>query len=313
VRVALYSKPQSSEHRLGIGLPNGRIMDAMDAAEVLGAGKDQIGLLRSLKICLQAGETGTGLLRRVDAWARENPQKADALSMDETQVQFHAPVVDPGKFLCVGKNSKHHLEELVRTNLIKEIPQEPTGFIKVASCLAGHGAKVKRPDDIRQLDYEVEMGFVISKGGMGVSKADALDHVFGITVHNDLTSREIQRREVISGTRFWTAKNSPGFGPVGPYVVTLDEIADLHDLYLTCHVNGELRNRFCTGELIYDIPAIIEHHSRYVPLEPGDLFSTGAAGGVAAAQENAEALYLKPGDVVDAGIEGVMTLRNHIV
>lgn len=313
MRVALYSTDTDTVPRLGVGIAGNRILDAASAARKLGAEGATPASLATLKTCLEAGEAGTALLRRVDAWAKENPEDAEALSLSEGDVRFHPPVENPGKFLCVGKNSKFHLEELVRTKLIAEIPQEPTGFIKVASCMVGHEAEVARPKDIVQFDYEVEMAFVVGRPGIGVSKEDALDHVFGITVLNDLTAREIQRREVVSGTRFWTAKNMPGFGPIGPYVVTLDEIEDLRDLYLTCTVNGDVRNRFSTSELIYDIPAIIEHHSRYVPLEAGDLFSTGAAGGVAAAQDNADELYLKPGDVVDATLEGVMTLRTHII
>lgn len=228
-------------------------------------------------------------------------------------VNYLPPIPNPDKFFCVGKNYRDHLDELVRTGLIKEVPQEPTGFIKLNSVMVGHCASVQRPPDIVQFDYEPELAFVISKPAYRVSKADAMKYVFGITVFNDLTAREIQKREVQSGTRFWTAKNMPGFGPIGPCVVTMDEISDVDDLWLTCTVNGEQRSRFNTSGQIFKIPDIIEHFSRYMPLHPGDIFATGSAGGIAAAQENADALYLKPGDVIDVAIENVVSLRTNIV
>jgi 2-keto-4-pentenoate hydratase/2-oxohepta-3-ene-1,7-dioic acid hydratase in catechol pathway len=140
-----------------------------------------------------------------------------------------------------------------------------------------------------------------------------MEHVAGIMVFNDLTAREVQRREQASGTRFWTAKNMPGFGPVGPFLVTLDEVGAIDDLWLTCAVNGESRIRFNTSEMIFKVPDIIEHFSRYLPLDVGDTFSTGAPGGVAVAGDGAENLYLKPGDVVDVGIESLLRLRTHVV
>src|SRR5262249_3671377 len=177
----------------------------------------------------------------------------------------------------------------------------------------GHDAQVKRPPGIVQFDYEPELVFIIGKPAYRVAKADAMRHVFGITVFNDLTAREVQKREVQMGTRFWTAKNMPGFGPIGPVVATMDEIKDVNDLWLTCTVNGHQRSRFNTSGQIFKIPDVIEHFSRYIPLLPGDLFATGSAGGIAAAQENPEQLYLKPGDVIDIAIENVVSLRTRIV
>lgn len=246
---------------------------------------------------------------------RDTIERASATShmVPLNKVTFLPPIPNPDKFLCVGKNYRDHLEELKRTNLIKEIPTEPTGFIKLNSVMVGHDAEVKRPPDIIEFDYEPELVFVIGKPGYRISKAEVMDYVFGITVFNDLTAREIQKREVQMGTRFWTAKNMPGFGPIGPFVVTMDEIEDVNDLWLTCAVNGHQRSRFNTSGQIFKIPDIIEHYSRYIPLHPGDIFATGSAGGIAAAQEDAESLYLKPGDVIDIAIEDVVSLRTRIV
>jgi 5-carboxymethyl-2-hydroxymuconate isomerase/acylpyruvate hydrolase len=140
-----------------------------------------------------------------------------------------------------------------------------------------------------------------------------MDYVVGVTVLNDLTDRDMQKREVASGSRFWTSKNAPGFGPIGPEIVTMDEIGDPYDLWMTCSVNGEERMRVNTSEQIWKMNDILEHFSRYIPIAPGDMFSTGAPGGVAVGKPNAENLYLKPGDVVECSIEGITTLRTTIV
>jgi 2-keto-4-pentenoate hydratase/2-oxohepta-3-ene-1,7-dioic acid hydratase in catechol pathway len=239
--------------------------------------------------------------------------KATGILAPLSTVTFAPPVPDPGKFLCVGKNSRAHLEELRRNDLIRELPQEPTGFIKLNEVLVGHDAKVARPPGITTLDYEPEMAFAVSRPGQRIRREHAMEYVAGITLFNDLTAREIQKREVVSGTRFWTSKNMPGFGPVGPYLITLDEVHDPHDLWLTLSVNGEQRIRVNTRDYIFRIPDIIEHFSRYLTLAPGDMFSTGVPGGVAVGQPNADELFLRPGDLVEVGFENLAVLRTHIV
>ncbi len=229
-----------------------------------------------------------------------------------SQIKFLPPITNADKFLCVGKNYRTHLEELKRTNLIKEIPEEPTSFIKLNTCLVGHQATVLRPDGITRLDYEPELVFVIGKRAHGAKKADAFKHIIGVTILNDLTCRDLQLREVASGSRFWTAKNIPGFGPLGPEIITMDEIPDPYNLWMTCSVNGEQRMRVNTSDQIWKLPDIIEHFSRFIPIEVGDMFSTGAPGGVAVGKENAADLYLKDGDVVECAIEGISSLSTTI-
>jgi 2-keto-4-pentenoate hydratase/2-oxohepta-3-ene-1,7-dioic acid hydratase in catechol pathway len=229
-------------------------------------------------------------------------------------ITFLPPIPDANKFLCVGKNYRTHLEELKRTDLIKEMPQEPTCFVKLNDCLTGHDTDVVRPPTVTHLDYEPELVFVIGKPAYQVKADNAFDYVAGLTILNDLTCRDTQKREVASGSRFWTAKNAPGFGPLGPEIVTLDEIPDAYDLWMTCAVNGEPRMRVNTSDQIWKLPRIIEHFSRLVPLVPGDMFSTGAPGGVAVGKPNAEELFQKPGDVVECAFEEpAMVLRNRIV
>jgi len=255
---------------------------------------------------------GSGVMEQAKSWVAA-AEDHSALLIDAKNITYLPPITDAEKFLCVGKNYRTHLEELKRTNLIKEIPQEPTSFIKLNSCLSGHEARVVRPNGITRLDYEPELVFVIGKRALGAKKAEAMDYVAGVTILNDLTCRDLQLREVASGSRFWTGKNIPGFGPLGPEIVTIDEIPNVYNLWMTCSVNGQERMRVNTVDQIWKISDILEHFSRFIPIEAGDMFSTGAPGGVAVGKENAEDLYLKPGDVVECSIDGISTLRTTIV
>jgi 2-keto-4-pentenoate hydratase/2-oxohepta-3-ene-1,7-dioic acid hydratase in catechol pathway len=269
----------------------------------------------SMKRLLALGKPGLDRVKQlIDHAANAETRLPAGTLIDSASIDFLPPIPDADKFLCVGKNYRTHLEELRRTDLIRETPTEPTGFIKLNSCLTGHGSDVVRPDGIVHLDYEPELVFVIGKRALGVKKEHAFDCIAGITLLNDLTCRDLQKREVASGSRFWTGKNIPGFGPLGPCIITMDEVPDPYDIWVTCSVNGEQRMRVNTGDQIWKLPDIIEHFSRYIPLEPGDMFSTGAPGGVAVGKPNAAELFLKPGDVVECAFEKpAMVLRNRIV
>ena len=313
MRLATFTLPSTpAQHRVGV-LTGDRLLDIAEAARMAGAPAEM--QVRSLKQLFALGDAGLRQVARFADAAKDTGAATFASALHEVdKVGFAPPISDADKFLCVGKNYRTHLDELQRTGLIKEMPNEPTGFVKLNACLAGHDCDVKRPSTVKQLDYEPEMVFVIGKRAFQVGADRALEHIVGITLLNDLTCRETQKREVVSGSRFWTSKNAPGFGPLGPYVVTMDEVRDPYDIWVTCSVNGEQRMRVNTSEQIWKIPAIVEHFSRLIPLEPGDMFSTGAPGGVAVGKANAEALFLKPGDVVECAFESPrMTLRTRIV
>jgi 2-keto-4-pentenoate hydratase/2-oxohepta-3-ene-1,7-dioic acid hydratase in catechol pathway len=145
-------------------------------------------------------------------------------------LKFLPPIPDPSKFFCVGKNNKKHREELAANKMLTEVPNEPTGFIKLTSTMSGDGDEVVKPAGIVKLDYEPELCYVVGKRAHGVKKADAMEYISGFTLTNDVSAREIQQREVASGSRFWTAKNMPGFAPVGPYILTMDEVPDTDNL-----------------------------------------------------------------------------------
>lgn len=313
MRLAFVARTAGAKPALAVRIDDGTLLDVVAADRVFGLGYRPAG---SIKTLAEAGKAGLDRVRAVvDAMADIAGAGIDVspVTIAEDEALFFPPVPDPSKFLAVGKNYRAHLSELERHGMIKEMPGEPTGFIKINGALAPHNGVVRRPQGIVSFDYEPELAFVIGARASGVKAEDALDHVLGITAFNDLTAREIQKREVESGTRFWTAKNMPGFGPLGPYVVTLDEVADLGDLWLSCVVNGEQRLRFSTRDQIYAIPQIIEHFSRFIPLESGDVMATGCQEGTAFGQPNASELFLKPGDVVEVNLEGFMTLRTHVI
>jgi len=308
MRLITFSVRGAGSPRIGVRVAR-QVLDLSAAAGVAG----ESALPARMKDLLAAGKPAMKQVRQLSAEAHADRAGFAAALLDEREISYLPPIPDADKFLCAGKNYRTHLEELKRNDLLTETPREPTGFIKLNSCLCGHNARVARPEGIVSLDYEPELVFVIGKRALGARKKNAFDYVAGVTILNDLTCRDLQKREVASGSRFWTGKNIPGFGPLGPEIVTMDEIPDPYDLWMVCAVNGEQRMRVNTRDQIWKLPDLLEHFSRFIPFEPGDMFSTGAPGGVAVGKPNAAELFLKPGDMVECSIEGVATLRTHIV
>jgi 2-keto-4-pentenoate hydratase/2-oxohepta-3-ene-1,7-dioic acid hydratase in catechol pathway len=292
-----------NEARFGITSGN-HLVDVVAAANALHRSVPAI----SVKTALTSGAHTLSALKELVVAAEQAK-----LLRPITGVKFLPPIPDPSKFFCVGKNNKKHREELAANKMLTEVPNEPTGFIKLISTMSGDGDEVVKPADITTLDYEPELCYVVGKRAHGVKKANAMDYISGFTLMNDVSAREIQKREVASGSRFWTAKNMPGFAPVGPYVLTMDEVADTDNLWVTCDVNGKQRLRSNTGDYLYKIADVLEHFSRYVVFEPGDLIAMGAPSGVAVGQPNAAELYLQPGDDMVISFEGLMSLRTRIV
>jgi 2-keto-4-pentenoate hydratase/2-oxohepta-3-ene-1,7-dioic acid hydratase in catechol pathway len=270
MRLATFFRQSApGQPRLG-ALVGDRMLDFAQCANLLGGGP--VLPESSMRQLLALGKPGLNRANQLVGYAAGAGTKLPAGALlDPAEYRFLPPIPDADKFLCVGKNYRTHLEELRRTDLIREMPTEPTGFIKLNSCLTGHESNVVRPDGIVHLDYEPELVFVIGKRALGVQKNDAFDYIAGITLLNDLTCRDLQKREVASGSRFWTGKNIPGFGPLGPCIITMDEVPDPYDIWVTCSVNGEQRMRVNTCDQIWKLPAIVEHFSRYIPLEPGDM------------------------------------------
>jgi acylpyruvate hydrolase len=304
MRLATFVDPTlGGEARFGI-VSGDNIVDVVAASNALHRAVPAI----SVKLALTSGAHTLKALEDLAAAAGRA-----GLVRPIAGLKLLPPIPDPSKFFCVGKNNRKHREELAANKMLTEVPNEPTGFIKLNSTMSGDGDEVVKPSDITTLDYEPELCYVVGKRAHGVKKAEAMDYISGFTLMNDVSAREIQKREVASGSRFWTAKNMPGFALVGPFILTLDEVADTDDLWVTCDVNGKRRLRSNTGDYLYKISDVLEHFSRYVVFEPGDLIAMGAPSGVAVGQPNASELYLQPGDDMVISFEGLMSLRTRIV
>ena len=222
----------------------------------------------------------------------------------EEEIEFGPCVPKPSKIICVGLNYRKHADE---SNM--PYPEVPLLFNKFPNSLTGHKQLVKVPSVTQELDYEVELGMVIGSRAADVSVEDALEHVFGYCTANDLSARDLQMRT----SQWMLGKTSDGFCPIGPELVTADEIADPQNLELRTYVNGELRQNSNTKDMIFTCAEIISYISKYMTLEPGDLILTGTPEGVALGMPPEQRQYLKPGDVVDVEIAGLGRLTNRFV
>ena len=225
-------------------------------------------------------------------------------------VRLRAPIV-PKKFFHTAGNFREHEEESKRVNWSHEIAPWIMFFQNV-DAIVGPEESIVYPEHLtEELDYELELAVVISKPGKWFGPEEAMDHVGGYVIFNDITARDIQRREMESGV-FSFCKAIDTFCPLGPWIVTADEIPDPHDLAMELRVNGEVRQTSHSGRMSVTIPEILAHYS---PLgySAGDVVSTGTVSGVAGFSPDAASLYLRPGDVIEAEIERVGVLRNPVI
>lgn len=216
-----------------------------------------------------------------------------------------APVLQkPSKIICVGLNYKRHAEE---SNMA--IPEFPVLFNKFNNSLAAHNEEISLPIDSKENDYEAELAIVIGKNTKDVSEESALNHVFGYCNANDLSSRDLQFR-----TNQWLlGKALDGFCPIGPYLVTADEVSDPNNLEIKTYINGELRQNSNTIDMIFKCNEIVSYISKYITLVPGDIILTGTPEGVIFGFPEDERVYLKPGDEIIIEIEKLGKLYNKIV
>ena len=222
-----------------------------------------------------------------------------------------APITAPRRNLfCVGKNYREHAKEFSGSGFdaasapAEVIPPAPSFFTKPASAIVGHGEPVlSHPKATNQIDYEAELAVVIGKKGRRIQKSDAYKHVWGYTIVNDVTARDLQK----AARQWFLGKSLDTFCPMGPCIVTSDEI-DPENLYVRTWINGELRQEGNTKDLIFDIPSLIERLSAGMTLCPGDVIATGTPAGVG----SATGTYLKPGDIVRATILPIGTLENPV-
>jgi 2-keto-4-pentenoate hydratase/2-oxohepta-3-ene-1,7-dioic acid hydratase in catechol pathway len=215
-------------------------------------------------------------------------------------VKFLPVIPDPNKILCAGINYRLHAAETGR-----ELPKQPSMFIRFTDTLVGHDGEMIRPNVSDNFDYEGELTVVIGKAGRHIKAERALDHVAGYTCFVDGSVRDYQKFSVTSG------KNFPGTGPLGPWLVTTDEIPDPSKLTLMTRLNGKEVQHATTDQLIYSIQQIIAFCSDFTALSPGDIIATGTPEGVGHSRK--PPLWMKPGDTLEVEITGIGTLRMHIV
>ena len=225
---------------------------------------------------------------------------AEKIHLDE--VRICAPIRNPPRIFAIGLNYRDHAKESGM-----EIPTTPVVFFKLPTAIIGPGEPIVLPKNSTQPDYEAEFAFVIGKGGYRIAASDWRDHVYGYTIVNDVSARDVQ----FSSTQWSMSKCFPTFCPLGPAIVTADEIADPHALDISLSIDGEVLQHSNTRELVFKIPELIEYLSSITPLLPGDIVSTGTPPGVGLGRNPKR--WLKPGETVTITIEGLGSLSNPVV
>ncbi|MGG1659884.1 fumarylacetoacetate hydrolase family protein [Brevibacillus sp. NRS-1366] len=251
---------------------------------------------------LQGDKESFGMAKEAVAYARTESQvfgKRIILPLED--VQLEAPVLAPGKIICVGHNYREHILEMKR-----EIPAYPVVFAKFSNTIIGPQKEIPYWPISEQLDYEAEFAFVIGKRARNVTSQDALDYVAGYTIVNDVTYRDIQCRTL----QWLQGKTVEGTAPMGPWLVSKDEIPDPAGLEVVLTVNGEERQRSNTRNLVFTVPFLVEYLSGLMTLETGDVICTGTPGGVGDAMQ--PPTYLQDGDVVRIEISSIGALENRV-
>jgi 2-keto-4-pentenoate hydratase/2-oxohepta-3-ene-1,7-dioic acid hydratase in catechol pathway len=228
---------------------------------------------------------------------------ADTCPSVPDDVRYGPAVARPSKIVCVGLNYAQHAAESGAA-----IPAEPVIFFKSTSALSGPNDDLIIPRNSKKTDWEVELAFVIGKKASYVPLEQAMDHVAGYVLHNDYSEREWQMER---GGQWVKGKSADTYAPIGPWLVTPDEIADPHQLRLWLTVNGKMMQDSSTSDLVFKIPFLIHYISQFMSLLPGDVISTGTPQGVGLGQKP-EPWYLKPGDVVDLVIDGLGTQKQQV-
>ncbi|MBM4264803.1 MAG: fumarylacetoacetate hydrolase family protein [Deltaproteobacteria bacterium] len=302
-----------NQERIGAVDATGRIVDLQRAyASHLRASSDnpqadrlaEVTLGKDMVDFLKRGEPALDAARKALAQAGKAPETI----YERAQVRLKSPVPRPGALVSAGKNFSDHVAEMSS----KKGPVAPVAFLKLPGTVIGPQDDIPHPPEVKNLDYEVELAVIIGKPCVDVTAEDALDYVAGYASFNDISARDVIRGENKYGIHLM-GKSFPGFAPMGPYLVTADEIPEPQKLKLWLRVNGETRQDSNLGYMIFKIRDMIAYWSQ-MGLNPGDVLTTGTPKGVAAGRKPDQVpWWLKPGDVVEAEVEGLGCLRNRIV
>jgi 2-keto-4-pentenoate hydratase/2-oxohepta-3-ene-1,7-dioic acid hydratase in catechol pathway len=296
MRLVTFSPLPAGHPRPGLMLDRDRIVDIPAALGMEDATASMLGIIRA----------GEAMMERLRGLAARPPATLSALA----DVKLHAPIPRPAKnVFCVGWNYLEHFEEgAKKLHDDRELPKHPVFFSKVPTTVNGPYDTIPFPANVSTaMDWEVELGVVIGIGGKDIVEADAMRHVFGYTVINDVSIRDVQRRH---GNQWHKGKSFDGTCPMGPCIVTADELPDPGNLRVTCRVNGETKQDSSTRFLYFKLPRLIAELSAGMTLEAGDIVSTGTPQGVGYARTPPE--FLKPGDLLETEVERIGVLRNPI-
>ena len=258
------------------------------------------GVLLPNNAIVSLGDTYRDVLSVIASGLTAPPLNSPEVSLD--QVRLHAPIPNPPRVFAIGLNYRDHATESGM-----ELPTTPVVFFKLATSVIGPGDAIVLPKNSTMPDYEAEFAFVIGKGGYRIPASAWREHVYGYTIVNDVSARDVQ----FASTQWSMSKSFPTFCPMGPSIVTEDEIADPHALQISLTIDGERLQNSNTRELVFGIPALIEHLSSITPLLPGDVISTGTPPGVGLGRTPKR--WLKPGETVTVTIEGLGSLTNPTV
>jgi len=291
-RLTVLNIRRGSEYRLGVKNEKG-VLDVVEAAQIL-----HMRAPVTIDDLLQ-NEDGPSLNALVDAAAKSKAtQKA---FLKEDSIEFGPVVTRPEKIVCVGLNYRQHAIEIGAP-----IPKQPVLFNKFNTALNHHNGTIKLPVDYaKKFDYEVEMVIAIGREAKMVSEADALSYVAGYATGNDFTARDLQLE---TGGQWMVGKTPDQFAPIGPYLVTADQI-DPDNLKLECRVNGETRQSSNTSDFIFNTRAMISYISRVITLKPGDIIFTGTPQGVIQGKPKDKQVWLKPGDKIACSLEKLGELK----
>lgn len=292
--LTLLTIRREGQYRLGVKTERG-ILDVPAAARLLGRPA-----ARQVDEVIRAGDQGLGALVRT---ALASPRTRPAF-LAEDEIEFGPCVINPEKILMLGFNYRRHAAE---TNT--PIPTTPVIFTKCNNALSGHKGTIRLPTQVaREFDYEVELVVVMGRAAADVEPAEALSYVFGYCTGNDFSARDLQYKDGVR-SQFLLGKSCDGFAPIGPYLVTADQVPDPQNLTLECRVNGERRQFSNTGDMIFSVAEIVSYASKHMTLKPGDMFFTGTPEGVIRGYPKDKQVWLKAGDRISSEIELLGELR----
>lgn len=306
--MKLVSFRQDGRQQVGALVEQGILALQAACAAVLGGSdgayrKAEALIPNDMVLFLQGGGDALQAAKEAVAYAggKVGP-RGERLLWQQEDVELLAPVPRPTKIICIGLNYKDHAKESGA-----ELPVEPVLFSKYATAVIGPGQAIRLPEMSKEVDYEAELAFVIGTGGKDISVDKALDHVVGYTCLNDVSARDLQFRD----GQWMKGKTPDTFAPMGPALVTADEVGDPGKLAIKLELNGKVMQSSSTDQLIFPVPELVAFLSRLITLEPGDVVATGTPSGVGFARK--PPVFLKEGDTVTVEIEKLGRLTNPVV